>query len=212
MPTTPLPRHFYSAVFLLFLVNTMNRVWIVGSSLVHWAECRAHRERSKWTMLTSQKGSWHGQRGMRWNQLLPKIKTLLQMNPAHLGGNDLVSTHLGKLTKQAQSDVRALATLCPETMLIWSDVLPRIRYRGAFKHNKVEKTRKTSNSSMRAYTRKMGGKSVRHHQIQWNMNQQFRPDGVHLNDLGNDVLIGNFHDSICCFEKNLGVLEFPIPH
>ena len=65
---------------------------------------------------------------------------------------------------------------------------------------------------MRAYVRKMGGKSVRHPQIQWYMNQQFRSDGMHLNDLGNDVLIGNFHNSIRCFEENLGVLEFPIPH
>ena len=145
------------------------------------------------------------------------MKTLLQTKPApdmlfiHLGGNDLVTTHLGKLTKQAQGDVRTLAKLCPETMLIWSDALPRIRYRGAVTQNKVEKTRKTFNSSMRAYTRKMGGKSVRHHQIKWNIKQQFRHDGVHLNVLGNDILIKKFHDNICCFEKNRGVFEFPIP-
>ena len=126
-----------------------NKVWIVGSSLVHWAECRANRDSSKWTMLTSQKVSWHGQRGMKWNQLIPKVKTLLQKDLPphklliHLGGNYLVTTHLGKLTKQAQSDVRALAMLCPKTVLLWSDVLPRIRYRGAKAHNKVEKTRKT---------------------------------------------------------------------
>jgi hypothetical protein len=102
----------------------------------------------------------------------------------HLGGNELVTTHLGKLTKQAQGDIRALAMLCPETVLLWSDVLPRIRYRGPTAHNKVEKTCKTFNSSMRAYVRKMGGKSVRHPQIQ----------------------------CIRCFEENLGVLEFSIPH
>ena len=101
-------------------------------------------------MLTSQKVSWHGQRGMKRNQLLPKMKTLLQTKPApdmlfiHLGGNDLVTTHLGKLTKQAQGDVRTLAKLCPETILIWSDVLPRIRYRGAVRQNKVEKHAKHS--------------------------------------------------------------------
>ena len=102
-------------------------------------------------MLTSQKVSWHGQWGMKWNQLIPKVKTLLQkglpphMLLIHLGGNDLVTTHLAKLTKQAQGDVRALAMLCPDTVLIWSDVHPRIRYRGALAHNQVEKTRKTFN-------------------------------------------------------------------
>ena len=128
-----------------------------------------------------------------------------------MGGNDLVTTHLGKLTKQAQGDVRTLAMLCPDTVLIWSDVLPRIRYRGATAHNKVEKTRKTFNSSMRAYVRKLGGKSLRHPQIQWHSNQQFRPDGVHLNDFGNDILIRNLHDGIHCFEKTPRALEFPFP-
>jgi hypothetical protein len=154
---------------------------------------------------------------MNWNQLIPKVKSLLQRNLPpymlliHLGGNDLVSTHLGKLTKQAQGDVRTLAMLCPNTVLIWSDVLPRIRYRGATAHNKVEKTRKTFNSSMRAYVRKWSGKSLRHPQIQWHSDQHFRPDGVHLNDLGNDILIMNLHHGIRCFEETPMALEFPIP-
>ena len=44
---------------------------------------------------------------------------------------------------------------------------------------------------MRAHNRKFGGKSIRHHRINWNMPHLFRNDGVHLNDLGNDIpLVG----------------------
>jgi hypothetical protein len=169
-------------------------------------------------MLTSQKVSWHGQRGMRWSQLLPKMKSMLSaaappsMLFVHLGGNDLSSIPLRKLTELAQYDLTALAAFCPHTVLIWSDVLPRIHYRGAHADNKMEKTRKTFNSSMRVFIKKANGKAVRNPEIQWYFAHLFRPDGVHLNDLGNDVLLGVFHNSIRCFENNPGVCKFPIAH
>jgi hypothetical protein len=105
-----------------------------------------------------------------------------------------------------------LAALYPHTVLIWSDVLPTIQYRGANADNKIEKTRKTFNSSMRAFTRKCNGKTIRHPEIQWYFSHLFRPDGVQLNDVGNDVLLGVFHNSIRCFKNNPGVCEFPIAH
>ena len=60
---------------------------------------------------------------------------------------------------------------------------------------------------MRAYIRKLGGKAIRHQEIKWNLPHLFRPDGVHLNDMGNDVLIGVFRNSIRCFEKKPGGLQ-----
>ena len=116
---------------------------------------------------------------MKWIQLLPKMKTLMRSaNPpemlfVHLGGNDLANTPLRKLTEQAQCDMKALAEICPHTALIWSDVLPRIKYTGANANNKMEKTRKTFHSAMRAYIRKLGGKTIRHQGIKWNFPHLF---------------------------------------
>ena len=68
---------------------------------------QASRSKAKWSMLTSNKVTWHGQRGMQWNQLIQNIKALMQsalypkMLFIHLGCKDLVSTPLRKLTKQA---------------------------------------------------------------------------------------------------------------
>ena len=127
----------------------------------------------------------------------------------HLGGNDLVSTPLRKLTKQAQRDINTLAKLCPQTVLIWSDILARVSYRNAESNSKMEKNRKTLNSAMRAHTRNYGGKSIRHPGINWNMPHLFRNDGVHLNDLGNDILLGNLQEAIRSFERSRNRCEFP---
>jgi lysophospholipase L1-like esterase len=155
---------------------------------------------------------------MKWNQLLPKTKALLERSPVpnviciHLGGNDLVSTPLRKLTKQAQRDINTLAKLCPQTVLFWSDILARVSYRNAESNSKMEKPRKTLNSAMRAHTRKNGVKSIRHPPagINWNMPHLCRNDGVHLNDLGNDILLENLQEGIHCFERSPNRREFPI--
>jgi hypothetical protein len=153
-------------MFYFIVVIPEDKIWLIGSSLIHWAEARARKSRAKWNLLTENRVTWHGQRGMKWNQLLPKTKALLLQTSSapdvlciHLGGNDLVSTPLRKLTSQAKSDINALAKLCPHTALIWSDILARVSYRNAESNSKIEKTRKTLNSTMRAHTRKLGGKA-----------------------------------------------------
>ena len=197
-------------------MNPDKKIWIVGSSLVHWAELRARKEGGNGCMLTSPKVQWQGQRGMKWNHLLPKVKSMLAVTAppsmlfVHLGGNDLSSIPLRKLTEIAKYDLTALAGMCPQTVLVWSDVLPRIHYRGAHADNKMEKTRKTFNSSMRAFIKKENGKAIRHPKIQWYFPELFREDGVHLNDKGNDAFLGTFHNSIRCFENDPGRREFPI--
>jgi hypothetical protein len=114
----------------------------------------------------------------------------------------------------AKYDLTKLAGMCPQSVLVWSDVLPRIHDRGAHADNKMEKTRKTFNSSMRAFVKKENGKAIRHPKIQWYSPELFRHDGVHLNDKGNDAFLRTFHNSIRCFENDPGRYEFPIrmPH
>ena len=208
---------FSAENFIFILVVPTSKIWLIGSSLVHWAEARARKSRAEWSLLTHTRVTWYGQRGMKWDQLLPKIKAILQYTPApdmiciHLGGNDLASTPLRKLTCQAKSDMNALAKLCPHTTLVWSDILARISYRNASNDNKMEKTRKTLNSALRAHTRKLGGKSIRHPGINWDLPHLFRNDGVHLNDRGNDIFLGNLQGSITCFDRCPSECEFPIP-
>ena len=81
----------------------------------------------------------------------------------HLGGNVLSSIPLRKLTELAQHDLTPLAAFCPHTVLIWSDVLLRIHYRGDLADNKMEKLEKII-LSRRVLIKKANGKAVRHPQ------------------------------------------------
>jgi hypothetical protein len=140
--------------FFIFLGNMNTTGWMVGSSLVFWAESRAKSNQAVGKELTKSNLAWHGQRGMRWQQLLPKMQTMLLSAAAptwiclHLGGNDLASIPLRALTAMALQDIRTLHNMVPSSVLIWSDVLPRVHYRGTSSDAKMEKTRKTFNSAM----------------------------------------------------------------
>jgi hypothetical protein len=84
----------------------------------------------------------------------------------------------------------------PETCLVWSDVLPRAVYRGARSNAKVEKARKSLNNAMKHYMPQCNGRVIHHHNIQWDAHHLFRRDGVHLNNIGNDVLLTNITDAL----------------
>ena len=109
----------------------------------------------------------------------------------HLGGNDLASTPLKNLISMIQKDVKAYSNLFPEMCIIWSDILPRAVYRGARSNAKVDKARKSLNNAMKLYMPQINGEVIHHRNIQWDAHHLYRRDGVHLNNMGNDVMLGN---------------------
>lgn len=178
----------------IFVVS-VGQTWIIGSSLVYWA---SHRAASCWGScpeLSVPTTSWYGVRGMRWSQLLPKIRTLLQDRQApnviilHLGGNDLMSTPLKKLTQSVKEDLSLIKQLLPHTYIIWSDIVARIHYRGARSNAKAEKARKSLNYAVHAHIAKLSGRWISHPLIKWHASELYRFDGVHLSDKGNDLLL-----------------------
>ena len=103
----------------------------------------------------------------------------------------MASTPLKNLILSIQKDVKAYSNLFPETCIIWSDILPRAAYRGAISNAKVEKSRKSLNNAMKLYMPRINGEVIHHKNIQWDAHHLYRRDGVHLNDMGNDVMLGN---------------------
>ena len=169
----------------------------MGSSLVHWAERRAWQTQKADEGLRRSNIAWHGQRGMRWHQLLPKVKSLLQSEAPpswiciHLGGNNLASIPLRALTAMALQDLKTLSKIAPHTMFIWSEILPRVHYRGANSDAKMEKTRKTLNAAIKKGILNLNGQCIKHPGIQWDIPSLFRHDGVHLSNKGNDIFLDN---------------------
>ena len=169
--------------------------WIIGSSMVYWAAVTMNLNRSAYAELATRKTTWFGTRGMRWDQLLPKLRGLLQHQQApdtmiiHLGGNDLTSTPLKALISTIKDDLTRINLLMPATRLIWSDITARIRYRNARSNAKVDKARKSLNATVRPHILKMRGLTIRHPSITWATVALFRGDGVHLTDSGNAILL-----------------------
>jgi hypothetical protein len=84
---------------------------------------------------------------------------------------------------------------CPATVIIRSELLPRIEYRGARSNGQMELARMNYNKKMRAFVKSLGGKCIRHPGNRWNNPTIYRNDGVHMNDLGNDVLNEGFQNA-----------------
>ena len=66
-------------------------------------------------------------------------------------GNDLEKKPLHELISCAQINLRYVASVSPGTKVIWSDILPRIQYRGAMSNASMEVARKSYNKEMRRF-------------------------------------------------------------
>ena len=187
----------------------------MGSSIVFWASERSKRDARRWQTLTAQEVEWHGERGMGWDRFRPKLEALLQTGPPPrwlcvlLGSNDLGKKPLHELISCAKMNLMYVVSECPATVIIWSDILPRIEYRGARSNKQMELARMNYNKKMRAFVKSLGGKCIRHPGIRWNNPTIYRNDGVHMNDLGNDVLNEGFQNALVHFGSQAGGNVFP---
>lgn len=152
--------------------------------------------------MTSPSTHWHGSRGMNWCQLLDTAQKLLRYKGPpgrliiHLGGNDLASTPLKELIHKVKTDLQTLKVLMPDTHIVWSDITARHTYRHALSNPKVEKARKTLNNKVHVMICQLEGSFVRHPALKWDACDLYRPDGVHLSDTGNDILLKDWQNAI----------------
>lgn len=105
----------------------------MGSSIPYWAGEYAsqHGGRNLGLQATVQ---WRARRGMKWHDLDPFVLHLLKSFPPpdilviHLGSNDLVSEELNSkiLGQEIQCTFLRYHALMPQTILVWSNILPRL--------------------------------------------------------------------------------------
>ncbi|XP_071153000.1 corepressor interacting with RBPJ 1-like [Mytilus edulis] len=179
-------------------------VWIVGSSIVYWAHKRASqlRDINLGVKTTEACVEWYGTRGMRWNALLPKLMELVQSKPPpdvlilYVGSNDVGYVKPMDLVKMIKNDLCTIKEMCPETQLIYNEILSRINWRGAPTNQDGEQQRLTINKYVKPAVESMGGFMIHHPDIR-NVNLSlYRDDGVHLNDRGYDIFNGNVADTV----------------
>ena len=75
----------------------------------------------------------------------------------------------------------------PDTIIYWSDILPRVFYFGARSQKAMEQQRKVINRWAWACSRRIGCQVLSHPQFAWTDLSLYRFDGIHLSEAGNAV-------------------------
>lgn len=192
-------------------------VWIVGSSIVHWAGIFARSRRGGPSLGLQRRNvtiKWFGTPGMRWEQLTNFVEKKLADSPPpnymviHLGSNDLTNLKTKDLICNIECSILRLRTLYPQIKLIWSDILQRCYWHGALSQVNVEGTRKRINRAAKSIMLKENGCIIRHNSITVKEISLFRHDGVHLTNSGNAIFINDVQGGVesCIFN---GTRIFP---
>lgn len=183
--------------------DSQRTVWIVGSSLVYWAEQRS-RYKNNPNLGLDELGveiKWCGIRGARWEILVPELNNKIQELPPpevviiHLGSNDITSIDTNELIKNMKNGFQQIQEMFPETSVMFSELVSRRKWRG-IPVQEGERRRKLVNQKMSDYVLKLGGFVIPHSNITNDVLELYREDGVHLSALGDDILLEDFTDAL----------------
>lgn len=197
---------FYHALYLF------PDIWIIGDSLITHLHERAIFRHSVNLGLDGRKVHWIGSGGMLWEQLLPKLQLEMLFRPMpsfiviQVGGNNIVDVKLSKLIKTVRHDMTYICTGFEKVKIVWSDILPRKRWRGALETEDVLKhldiKRKRVNRLGRQVVRESPNGRAIVSDSDLFTSGLFKPDGVHLTDIGNDILLNTFQEALLAFVQN----------
>lgn len=180
----------------MHVTGTRSReVWIVGDSLVRWAQR---------PLDVSVPVRWRGRSGARLCDLSSLISSMPANAPppaiiiVHLGTNDLLTIDVFSVRQSISLFMADLKAQFPDTIICWSDILPRVFYFGARSQRAMEQQRKVINRWARACSRRIGCQVLNHPQFAWTELSLYRFDGIHLSEAGNAVFCNNMAAHIKC--------------
>ena len=106
----------------------------------------------------------------------------------HIGGNDIGASKVEHLRNDVKHVLTWVARNLPNTLIIWSQILPRINWRYSENFDAMERCRYRINNYVAFFVIRNGGAYIRYPEIKVN-NSFICSDGVHLTDLGNNVFL-----------------------
>lgn len=196
------------------LIIGQSRVWIVGSSIIKDAFFTA-RSRPGGTSLGLQHRLnttifWYGKSGMRLSQLERQIDTILSFEEApsiliiHVAANDIGLIRSGYLQLLIKRRLSWLFENFPDTLIVWSQMLPRSNWRYSENRQAMEKVRNRLNSTVSKFVITHGGCVIRYPDIKASPTFM-KDDGVHLKWIGNEILLNTIQGAIETFISGRGV-------
>lgn len=143
-----------------------------------------------------------GQPGLRLHQLRPLVdREVLQAPPAylvvHAGANDIGTLTSGDWRFAMEEALFYLGAILPHTTIVWSDMLPRSRWRHGASAEACEAARKRNQRRARGVVINMGGGVIRH---DWQFSYcHDLHDGVHLSPAGQEKFISSLENGMLSF-------------
>lgn len=148
---------------------------------------------------------WAGVSGLRYSQVLHIANSLRQCTPTpnylivHFGGNDIGSENCGLLRKNLMQTMLHLMQMFPTTTIVYSSILPRLKWRCALDSRVVEKCRNRINRAMVRFAIQHGHKAIKHLDFNDRLPGLFLPDLVHLSPVGNDIFLTTLQSAMESF-------------
>ncbi|XP_062573884.1 uncharacterized protein LOC134235752 [Saccostrea cucullata] len=175
-------------------------ILIIGSSIIHWAHQRSIDTYSTDLGLQNCNIKWHGIRGMRWSSLTETLHSATKdiipnIIIIHLGSNNISFSSPFSLITKMKNDISSYMENFPDTIFIYSELLSR-RVWGKIAVWEGENKKMIINRELGSFMERRGGKVIFHHEIHWKNRTLFRRDGVHLTEIGNDILLSDFKDAL----------------
>jgi len=183
------------------------RVWLVGSSIIKHAFVEAWQSPTGTNLGLERIGAslwWQGRSGLRLLSLKGHVRTLLRYEEPpniiliHIGGNDLGYIKVGVLRNWLKNFFSWLQEIMPHAFLVWSQILPRNKWRPSHNLPAMDRARIRLNSSVGSFVLSKGGGYIRYPDIQGN-NTFLCNDGVHLTSLGNSVFLNTIQGGLEAF-------------
>ena len=190
------------------------RTWIIGDSLIGQAGSTNAQ------LAGGGEVTWKGVGGSRFFGLVKRLlryQSLLGNSwPTtiilHVGTCELFRNKLGDIRRRLRETLLGFRELCPQSRIIWSDILPRRFYEEEFEEGCGKRSTITLNKYAHQVIRKELTNScyIRHSHI-FNPAKValFAPDGLHLSDEGKVALQKNLSEGLVFFNANPGADCYP---
>lgn len=145
---------------------------------------------------------WFGKRGMIWEDLMTEFVKLCYGWPLphilviHLGGNDVGKRKTLDLVFSMQCFIQKFKALSPGSVIVFSEIIPQLTWLQGNGNRVFEKIRKRINHMMEKFLTLGYGISFHHVQLEGGIPGLYREDGVHLSEIGLDILNLDFQTAI----------------
>ncbi|XP_070790700.1 uncharacterized protein [Pituophis catenifer annectens] len=175
-------------------------VWICGNSVILASKKRAqsHPHGLQLGISTSRANVyWHGIQSMMWTQLIPLLHEIYHVRSPpsviiiHLGEDDLFPENNTSVIISMKNDLGILKRAFPDTVIVWSSLLPRRIWKNDPKPRYTETAQILVNKIMVNYCNKIGVHFLSHNSITSDKSDLFLPDVSDLTDEGVDIFIAD---------------------